>query len=225
MKWFKGKKRLIKKALGSAHFRARQHLFDSIGSFSNLPKVGDLTGDCTEANHEIATIKIFWEPLYNINASGKRYYVGKILTIEATAYHNNEHPYLVCDCLFGMSFQPPRSRQEIVEYFQQLYSENLPVPADSPSDSFEISVQEFFLSMGILTFEDVDQIVDERGLFLDRYRISSTNEERVDELHRAIENFEKLKESLYMPPHEQEEVERLRLINEMLIRLGDVVCA
>lgn len=180
MKWYTGKKRLIKKALGRYYFRLYSDLYDNMTP-AQLPKVGDLTCDCDGSNHVIAEVEYRWEPL-RIYRCGWAYIeggkslpygnglAGRVLRLHVK-YENDSgqlvHP---CFCEYDMAYQPPAPRKEIVRCQVERYRFLVRVIngeeyVGSNYDLYEKAFNDL-LAQGVRTEADIEKLIDENGVWL-----------------------------------------------------------
>lgn len=178
MKWYTGKKRLVKKALGSHLFRRYSDLYNNI-AHAQLPKVGDLTHDCDGSNHVIAEVEYRWEPLrlfrcgWSYIEDGKTLpygngLAGRVLRIYVKTENSKGQLAHPCFCQYDMAYQPPEPREEIVRYQVERYLFLVKVmngdeEVGANLEFYEKSFKQF-QELGVRCEDDIERIVDERGI-------------------------------------------------------------
>ena|SRR3990167_3926368 len=104
MKWYKGKKRLAKKALSARHLKSIK--------WALSVKVGDYIGTCEGCNRKVAEINPIWdnEGKYHRRKSNRAWFIGEV---EFTDTHGRFHNCPGGDCAY-----PKETPEHITNYFR-----------------------------------------------------------------------------------------------------------
>lgn len=164
--------------MGNFAFRDMERMHKNIGSYANLPKPGDLVGDCTGTNHVISTVKIHWEPVrlrslsWNVFQQRSKFpVIGHVLQINVTYTGGSGHQRDVCQCRYDMSYQEPFTYDEVAEYLLHYYGSCLKEVerAMNSGKKLDGSTREIIRALkaeGITKPEDALELIDERGVYL-----------------------------------------------------------